>query len=130
MRHSGDRDPRHFANHSPETINLGSANGQEDSKDTSSTPATELRQKVMESLAEKKKQAALFMNKEAEGAKDQSGDTRGTPGNSVNGGAEALNPERDAAVDALLATFGTTRSRAENEEEQQCSHSIRHRDQL
>jgi hypothetical protein len=72
----------------------------------------ELRQKVLESLAEKKKKAAEFMNMEKEGAsihKDQLNDSKApvnTIGHSDNG---AVNPERDAAVDALLAKFNPSK---------------------
>jgi len=71
----------------------------------------ELRQKVLESLAEKKKKAAEFMNMEKEGAsihKDQPNDSKASTSNTGQGGnGETGNPERDAAVDALLATFGS-----------------------
>jgi hypothetical protein len=71
----------------------------------------ELRQKVLESLAEKKKKAAEFMNLEKEGAsahKDQLSDSKGSS-NAGQGSGETGNPERDAAVDALLAKFGSSK---------------------
>ena len=70
----------------------------------------ELRQKVLESLAEKKKKAAEFMNLEKEGAsihKDQPTVNKAAGNSAGEGSGETINPERDAAVDALLATFGS-----------------------
>lgn len=75
----------------------------------------ELRQKVLESLAEKKKKAAVFMNQEKEGTgkletfpetKAVSASTSDDPGIGVDNSqrkGSASNPERDAAVNALLA---------------------------
>lgn len=75
----------------------------------------ELRQKVLESLAEKKKKAAVFMNQEKEGTgkletfpetKAVSASTSDDPGSGVDNSqrkGSASNPERDAAVNALLA---------------------------
>lgn len=75
----------------------------------------ELRQKVLESLAEKKKKAAVFMNQEKEGTgkldlspetKTVSAATSGDSASGVDNGqrkGSASNPERDAAVNALLA---------------------------
>lgn len=74
------------------------------------TNPEELRQKVLESLAEKKKKAAEFMNLEKEGAsiyKDQPIVNKAAGNNAGDGSGEAMNPEREAAVDALLATFGS-----------------------
>lgn len=75
----------------------------------------ELRQKVLESLAEKKKKAAVFMNQEKEGTgkldpspeiKTVSAASNGDHASSVENSqrkGSASNPERDAAVNALLA---------------------------
>lgn len=92
-----------------------SGSGRDDGNGTresgmSSKDPEELRQKVLESLAEKKKKAAEFMNMEKEGAsihKDQPNDSKVSVNNAGQGNnGEKGNPERDAAVDALLATFG------------------------
>ncbi|KAA8903580.1 YT521-B-like domain-containing protein [Sphaerosporella brunnea] len=92
-----------------------SASGKEDShpghgeSSIANKDPEELRQKVLESLAEKKKKAAEFMNMEKEGAnihKDQHSDSKGSS-NAGQASGETGNPERDAAVDALLATFGS-----------------------
>lgn len=89
------------------------------SKETSAAPKdvdpNELRQKVLESLAEKKKKAAVFMNQEKEGtgkletfpetkavSATTSDDHASGIDNSQRKGS-ASNPERDAAVNALLA---------------------------
>lgn len=89
------------------------------SKEPSATPKgvdpNELRQKVVESLAEKKKKAAVFMNQEKEGTgklelsletKTVSAATGNDPVSGADNGqrkGSASNPERDAAVNALLA---------------------------
>lgn len=89
------------------------------SKELSAAPKdvdpNELRQKVLESLAEKKKKAAVFMNQEKEGARKLepsletetvSATTNNDPVNSNDNGqrkGSASNPERDAAVNAFLA---------------------------
>lgn len=87
-------------------------------KDTLSTKdPNELRQKVLESLAEKKKKAAVFITQESEGTsrKEASPESRigpiGINTTEIGSGndksptkASASNPEREAAVDALLAT--------------------------
>ncbi|PWW77279.1 hypothetical protein C7212DRAFT_351450 [Tuber magnatum] len=86
-------------------------------KDTLSTKdPNELRQKVLESLAEKKKKAAVFITQESEGTgrKEASPESRTGPvgmntteigsGNDKSPTkASASNPEREAAVNALLA---------------------------
>ncbi|CAZ81528.1 unnamed protein product [Tuber melanosporum] len=87
------------------------------SKDTLSTKdPNELRQKVLESLAEKKKKAAVFITQESEGTgrKEASPESRvgpvGMNTTEIGSGndksptrASASNPEREAAVNALLA---------------------------
>ncbi|TGZ82068.1 YTH-domain-containing protein [Ascodesmis nigricans] len=76
---------------------------------TSGKDPEKLRQKVLESLAEKKKKAAVFMN---EGVMKKDGSAEAVSGGgSVDSGHE--NPEREAAVDALLATFGSKEKRGE-----------------
>ncbi|KAL7275998.1 hypothetical protein RUND412_001029 [Rhizina undulata] len=112
-----------------EIINDG--NNPTNAKESSTTNVTSkdpeaLRKKVLDSLAEKKKKAAVFMNQEKEGAKKESflekkGISGGPnpidtdPGNLEKGpkvvSSSISNPEREAAVNALLAeAMGSAKS--------------------
>jgi hypothetical protein len=63
----------------------------------------------LESLAEKKKKAAEFMNLEKEGASIHKDHPSEVTGGVTGRSGSVENPERDAAVDALLATFGSVK---------------------
>lgn len=95
--------------------NMSPATSKEPSAAPKDVDPNELRQKVLESLAEKKKKAAVFMNQEKEGtgklepfpetkavSAATSDDLASGADNSQRKGS-ASNPERDAAVNALLA---------------------------
>lgn len=71
----------------------------------SSQDPEELRQKVLESLEQKKKKAAVFMSKELDGSASKESLNDGQDPGRKSSIGNGDNPERDAAVDALLAAY-------------------------